>query len=116
MALEHGDWTESLTYVGECLTIARDAHRDGSSQIAEALELRAALAAAQRAPLRALRLAGAAAALRAQLNRPLAPSEQATLERRLVRARQALSAGDQAQAWAVGQASAPEQAIADALD
>jgi len=75
----------------------------------------AALAAVQSAPRRALRLAGAAAALRAPLTRPLAASEQAALERRLAPARRALSAEEQATAWAEGQAMTRAQAIADAL-
>jgi hypothetical protein len=76
----------------------------------------AALAAAQGAPRKAMRLAGAAASLRAHLNLPGAPSEQTSLARRLAPARQALSAEEQATAWAAGQAMTAEQAIAYALD
>ena len=70
----------------------------------------------EEAPRRSLRLAGAAAALRAQLSQPLTPPERAALERRLAPARRALSAAEQAQAWAEGQGMTPEQAIADALE
>jgi hypothetical protein len=87
-------------------------------RIADALEGYGALAAAQGAPRRALRLAGAAAALRERERgtRPLSPREQITRDRRLAPARQALSAEEQAAAWAEGQAMTLEQAIADALE
>jgi tetratricopeptide (TPR) repeat protein len=141
IALEQGAWTAAQTYVAESLVLVQDARHDAVPNLADqaevraalaaddptrlssftaaalpgALEIQATLAAVQGIPDCALRLAGAAAALRARLNRPLAPAEQTTLERRLAPARQALSAEEQATAWAAGQAMTREQAIADAL-
>jgi non-specific serine/threonine protein kinase len=141
IALEQGEWTAAQTHVAESLALLQDARHDAVPELAGPVEVRAALAAAdpaglitatatvlpgtletqaalaavQGTPDRALRLAGAAAALRARLNRPLAPAEQDALERRLAPARQALSAEQQATAWAAGQAMTREQAIADAL-
>ncbi len=140
VALAHGDWTVAQRYVAESLAIAQAAGQDGLPQLARALEAQAALAAVQRVPDRALRLAGAAAALRAgldpslaapphgapavvvhlaltqdRLNRALATPDRATLERSLAPARQALSADEQATAWAEGQAMTREQAITFAL-
>jgi tetratricopeptide (TPR) repeat protein len=115
MALAQGDREAAQTHVGESLTITRDTHHAGGPHVPGALEVRAALAAVQDAPLRAIRLAGAAASLRARLNQPLAASERATLEWRLVSARRALRAEEQARAWAAGEALTPEQAVAEAL-
>jgi tetratricopeptide (TPR) repeat protein len=138
--LAQGDWTAAQRYVAESLGIAQAAGQGGLPQLARALEAQAALAAVQRRPERALQLAGAAAAQRAdldpslatpqqdvpavvvhlaltqdRLNRSLARPDLATLERRLAPARQALSSGEQATAWAEGQAMTPAQAIAYAL-
>jgi non-specific serine/threonine protein kinase len=141
VALEQRDWTAAQAHVVESLAIARDAGLEGTAQLAVALEAQAALAAAQSTPERALRLAGAAAALHARLNQRVASSgrakpnglvhlsltqerldqslaapDDATLERRLATARQALSAEEQATAWAEGQAMTREQIVVYALD
>jgi hypothetical protein len=120
MALEQGEWPVAQAHLAESLAIARATGHVGTPErapeLAGVLEVGAVLAALRGAPDRAMRLAGAAVALRARLNRPLAPSEEAALERRLAPARQALSAAEQATAWAAGQAMTAEQAIASALD
>jgi tetratricopeptide (TPR) repeat protein len=138
VAFEQGDWTAAKRHAAESLAVAQEAGQEGSALFAQALEAHAALAAVTNAPDRAVCLAGAAAALRGRLhpagttaprsnevvhlalthhrlNRPLTAGEQATLERRLAPARQALSAKQQATAWAQGQAMTREQALADAL-
>jgi non-specific serine/threonine protein kinase len=136
VALEQGDWRAAQAHVAESLAVAQEAGQDGTALLASALEAQAALAALRGAAVRALRLAGAAATLRARLppplaasapdivhgaytwqrlNRSLAAVEPAPLERHLAPARQALSADDQATAWAAGQAMTPEQAVTDAL-
>jgi non-specific serine/threonine protein kinase len=115
MALARGDRAAAQAHVGECLTVTRDTRQAGGPHVPGALEVRAALAAVQGEPRRALRLAGAAAARRAELDQPPTAAERAALERRLAPARRALSAVEQAIAWADGQGMTPEQAIADAL-
>ena len=140
IALERGEWTQAQTHMAESLALVQDALDDAVPEFADPMEVRAALAAADPAgvitatttvlpgalemqaalaavhgaPDRALRLAGAAAALRARLNRLLTPAEQTALEHRLASARQALSAEEQASAWAAGMGMTREQAIADA--
>jgi tetratricopeptide (TPR) repeat protein len=120
LALELCEWKIATTHVVQSLAIARDTGWVGAPErppeLAGLLEVAAALLAVHRAPDRALRLAGAAAALRARLNRSLTADEQAALERRLTPTRQALSAEEQAAAWAEGQAMTPEQAITYALE
>jgi len=140
VALAHGNGTVAQRYVAESLASAQAGGQDGLPQLARALEAQAALATVQRVPDRALRLAGAAAALRAgldpslaapphgapavvvhlaltqdRLNRAWATPDRATLERNLAPARRALSADEQATAWAEGQAMTREEAIAYAL-
>jgi non-specific serine/threonine protein kinase len=136
--LAQGNWAVAQAQVTESLVMARDTRLVGASVIASALAMQAALAAMQGTPARAVRLAGAAAALRAHASQASAASErailerrvtflppspgsaaafgQATLERGLASARQALSAAEQAAAWAEGEAMTPEQAIAYALE
>jgi hypothetical protein len=88
LALERGDGVMADWHVTESLIIAQDTALEralpfAETPLPEALEVRAALAAAQDAPQRALRLGGAAAALRAQLHQPLAVPAEEMLERRL---------------------------------
>ena len=115
IAWEQGDLATARADVEGCLTVLRDTRPAGGAHLPEALELRAALAAAQGAPRRAMRLAGASAAVRGQLHRPPGAAERTAQERRLAPARRALSAEDQAMAWAEGQALTAEQAIGEAL-
>ena len=63
----------------------------------------------------AVRLLGAAAALRTTLGKPPTPAERAAVGTALVGLRAALGAADCAAAWAVGQALAPDDALAAAL-
>lgn len=137
--LELDDWAAADISATESLAIARDTGEIGSSDIVRALGVHAALAAIRRMPARALRLGGAAAAIRHchaafqdtpgrhARERPLTylpPSFQPrdvaagrqTLERLLAVASEALSADEQAAAWAEGQSLSVEQAIACALD
>jgi hypothetical protein len=120
--LEQDDWPAAQTCVVEILTIAQDTGQVEAPELACALEVGAALAERRGTPLQAVRLAAAAAALSAQGERPAAASiggrPAATARpawRGLTHPCPALSAAEQATAWAAGQAMTREQAIADAL-
>jgi non-specific serine/threonine protein kinase len=117
IALDQGDWVLAQTHLAASVRAALHWGKEAEWWIADALEGYGALAAVQGAPRRALRLAGAAAALRERERgtRPLSPREQVTRDRRLAPARHALSAEEQAAAWAEGQTLPLEQAIAEAL-
>jgi tetratricopeptide (TPR) repeat protein len=120
-SLEQDDWAVAQTFVAEILAIAQDRGQVEAPQLAGALEVGAALAEIQGAPVRAVRLAGAAAALHAQGERlaasvggmPAAASRPT--RQRLALDCPALSAAEQATAWEEGQAMRREQAIAYAL-
>jgi hypothetical protein len=106
--------------VTETLTIAQATSVDrvlpfGITPLPDALEVRAALAAAQHEPVRALRLAAAAAAMRAQFDQPLAPSAQVIFDRRLTAARAVLTAPQQAAAWDEGRRMTSDEMISVAL-
>jgi hypothetical protein len=121
LALKRGKWIAAQTHVVESLTIGRDIDQRGVPELEGAplplaLEVQALLAAVQGAPWRAIRLAGAAAALRTQIHQPLPAPEQVRFEEILSRAREQLSAEEQALAWTEGQGMTPEQAISDALE
>jgi hypothetical protein len=73
-------------------------------------------AAGRGRPGRALRLAGAAGALREALGLFAPRDDRPRLERWLEPARRELGPPAAAAAWAEGQAMAPEQAVADALE
>lgn len=66
-------------------------------------------------PARALRLAGAGAVQGDAATFRLPPCEQAVLEQSIATARAALDETTATAAWAVGQAPALEQAVAEAL-
>ena len=123
LSVEQDDWEAAQAPVAEILAIAQETGQVEAPELAGALEVGAALAEMQGAPLRAARLSGAAAALHAQGERPAAASvggRPAAAPRparlRLTLACSALSAAEQAAAWAEGQAMAREQAIAYALE
>lgn len=136
---EQGDWEAAESGATESLALARDTGQVGSSEIMGALMVHAAVAAVRGMPARALRLVGAAAAMHAHRSasgevadeapreRPmtyLPPSPHLSgmaagwqqLEHCLTVARQALSADEQAAAWAEGQRMSAEQVITYALD
>jgi predicted ATPase/transcriptional regulator with XRE-family HTH domain len=120
IALEREAWDVADRHVSECLSITHDTGLEialpfGEAPLPDALEARAALAAEQE-PLKALRLGGAAAALRAHLHQPLTATAEVMLEQRLAPARLALTADEQAQAWAEGQRMTSDEAIAVALE
>jgi tetratricopeptide (TPR) repeat protein len=120
LALEHSDWAVAESHVTESLLIAQDTALVrvlpfGETPLPNALEVRAVLAAVRNEPLRAFRLGGAAAAVRAQLHQPLTASAEVMLDQRLALARLALTAEEQAQAWAEGQRMSSDAAIAVAL-
>jgi hypothetical protein len=115
IALDQGDWAQAETHLAASVSAAQHWGSEGR-RIADALEGYGALAAARGAPRRALQLAGAAAALRERGTRPLTPHEQIARERRLAPARQALSAEEQAAAWAEGRAMTLERALTYALE
>jgi tetratricopeptide (TPR) repeat protein len=117
LALERSDWMVAELHVTESLRIAQDSVPErvlpfGEAPLPDALEVRAVLAAVRNEPLRALRLGGAAAAVRTQLHQPLTASAEVMLEQRLAPARLALTAEEQAQAWAEGQRMSSDAAIA----
>lgn len=136
---EQGDWMAAESGATESLTLAQETSQMGSSEIMRALMVHAAVAAVRGMPARALRLAGAVAVIptyrspsgegadRAPRERPLTylpPSPHLSdaavgrqpLVHHLTAARQALSADEQAAAWAEGQGMSAEVAIAYALD
>jgi predicted ATPase/DNA-binding XRE family transcriptional regulator len=136
---EQGDWAAAESGATESLALARDTSQVGSSEIMGALMLHAALASVRGMPARALRLASAADVIHAysspspeaadrdsreQRLNYLPPSPHVSalaacgqlLEHHLTAARQALSADEQAAAWAEGQGMSAEQAITYALD
>jgi tetratricopeptide (TPR) repeat protein len=137
MYLEQGDWTGARTHANEALTIARDTGQVAASEIVDALEVHAALAAQKGSPS-SLHLAGAAVALRANYGLPEAASRLSARERRVtyipqyarlpevlhhqtraergpVPAEHASSKDEQATAWTEGQYMSLEAAIAYAL-
>jgi non-specific serine/threonine protein kinase len=123
LSVEQDDWEAARAPVAEILAIAQDTGQVEAPELAGALEVRAALAEMQGAPLQAVRLAGAAAALHAQGERPAAASvggRPAAASRpawlRPALASSALSAAEHATAWAEGQAMTRERAIAYALE
>jgi tetratricopeptide (TPR) repeat protein len=111
LCLQRGNQAAARACFAESLTLARQ-----ENQVAASLEALAGLAAMQGQPARALRLAGAAAALRDRIGEQPWPANQAALTRTLAAAREALSAHEQAAAWAHGRALTVEQAIAEALE
>jgi hypothetical protein len=113
LALARADAPRAGERYAECLRAAQEARSFG--QTAAALEALATLAAGRAQPVRALRLLGAAAELRRRTGLSVAAGEQAALDRVLERAGQALDSTRRAEAWAHGQALAPEQAVAYAL-
>jgi tetratricopeptide (TPR) repeat protein len=120
LALERGDRVVANRHVTETLTISQATSLDrvlpfGVTPLPDALEVRAALSAAQDEPVRALRLAAAAAAMRTQFDQPLAASAQVILEEQLTAARAVLTAPQQTEAWAEGRRMTPDETISVAL-
>jgi predicted ATPase/class 3 adenylate cyclase len=114
LAEDAGDHTTARERYVASAALIRDA---GTSwAVPAALEGLAGVAAATGAPARALRLAAAAERLRQAMGTPRPPADEARLQPRLAQARDALSHKAHATAWAEGQAMAPEQAVAYALD
>lgn len=84
--------------------------------IADVLEIKAAVAARGGDPAEAACLFGAAEALREELKTPLPPSEREPYEQRVVEARTKLDGTAFAVAWGVGRSMSLDQAVAYALD
>ena len=114
VAYEQGDLAAARACSREALLI-----RQGMGDKADSpntLEGFAALAVAEGRPVRALRLAGAAAAARRAVGRAQSTVDRDVVERRLARARRALTPEEAASAWREGEAMPLEDALADALD
>jgi predicted ATPase/transcriptional regulator with XRE-family HTH domain len=110
---DQGNYGRAAPLLKESLARYRDlGDKHGMAQLVGEL---AALACAQGQPERAARLFGAAHALFAAIGARLPPPEQAAHERSLAAARARLGDTAFAAVWAQGQAMAPEQAVAEAV-
>ena len=109
-----GDTVAVAALGQECLRLLRD--QGSRSGLDDCYERLAWVASARGDPLRAARLLGAAEAVRAATGARLAPVRRADHEGVVVAVRAALGAAALAAARAEGQAMAPEQALAYALE
>jgi len=113
LSREQGDCAAATAGYMEALSMFRAlGHRRG---IARVLEYLACCAAEQARPERALKLAGAAAALREKLGTPLSAAELAELDQNLNRARENLTASEQADFWTRGHTSPLDEILEYAL-
>lgn len=109
-----GEPNEAAGYLGESLRLRRDSgDRFG---IVYCLIGLAGVANLRHQAARAARLCGAAAALQTALAAIIPPGPGLLYEGQLALVRESLGAEGFAQAWATGQALAPEAAIAEALE
>ncbi len=113
LAVEQGETTRGRSLLAEGLTSAHELSR---WELARGLETIVEMAVCEGDARCELRLAGAAAALRDALATPLWPSERDRLNIALDRARQKLCEADADAAWLLGWSTAPDQALAFALD
>lgn len=111
--LEAGDHAAAARHCKESLGIFYDQHSHWD--IADVLEVLAAVATARSDPREAARLFGAAEALREALKTPLPPSERQSYEVRVLDARTKLDGTEFALAWSVGRAMNLEEAVEHAL-
>ena len=111
--LEAGDFVAAARHCKESLAIfhAKGSHWD----IADVLEVLAAVETGRNAPREAARLFGAAEALRELLKTPLPPSEREPYEQRVVDARMKLDGTAFAMAWSLGRSMNLEEAVDHAL-
>jgi len=113
VALGEKDYAHARTMLATSLAVFQEL--DSKLDIIENLELIAELAVAQDEPIPAIRLAGAVDDLRHALGMPRPPIDHARYERMIATARAQVDATTAAAAWAIGQALAFDQAIAEAL-
>lgn len=110
IAAARGDYVAARRLFGESLVLEQEL---GSPLgILQNLEAFVALAVAERRPEVAARLAGAAAAWRLEAGLPASLTEEREQQRCLAVARRALGEAAYATEWAMGQAMAPDDAIA----
>ena len=110
---EMGDYVGATDLCKEGLELFREL---GSRwDIADVLEIMAAVASGRGDPEEAARLFGSAEALREHLKTPLPPSERESYEERVLKARSELDGTAFAVAWAWGRSMSLEQAIEYAL-
>ncbi|MDX6676863.1 MAG: hypothetical protein QOE31_915, partial [Solirubrobacteraceae bacterium] len=114
VALQEGELDEAQPLLDESLRRLRAL--GDRSELLQALERSAGLAAARGAARRAIELAAAAAAQRAQLGETLSPTDAAIVERNLAPARAALSADALAAARAQGERLTLDEALDAALE
>jgi non-specific serine/threonine protein kinase len=109
VALAEGEADEAERLLVD--SMARWAELGSQWGIAYAVEGLAGAAAARRQPSRTVRLVASATSVRRVLAEPASPLRQAYLDGLLADARVALGAERYAEAWAAGEACAPEDAI-----
>ena len=110
---EAGDFRAADNYCRQSLEVFQEI---GSRwDIADVLEVMAAVAAGLDDPAEAARLFGAAEALREHLKAPLPPSEREAYDKRVLEARKKLDGTSFAVAWAWGRAMSLEEAVSYAL-
>lgn len=110
---EAGDFVAANNYCKQSLEVFRDI---GSRwDIADVLEVMAAIATGLEDPAEAARLFGAAEALREHLKAPLPPSERAAYDKRVLEARKKLDGTSFAVAWTWGRAMSLDEAVSYAL-
>jgi predicted ATPase/class 3 adenylate cyclase len=114
LALARGDGAAAGAVQREALAIRWSAGMQ--REVGDSLDALAAVAVEAGRMERAVRLLGASAALRERLGAPVPASERAGHERRVATARATLGEDAFAAAWAAGQASSLEAAVAEALE
>lgn len=113
LSTAEGKYQDAERLYGESIQMFQTlGHKRGIARVLECVALNAA---AQSRAEQALQLAGAAAALRQRIGAPLIPAEQSQLEKKLEPVRKLLTNASGLQAWSLGWAMSPEQAINEAL-
>lgn len=110
---EAGDFLAANSYCRQSLRVFQEI---GSRwDIADVLEVMAAVAAGMNDPTESARLFGAAEALREHLKAPLPPSEREAYDRRVLEARSQLDGSSFAIAWSWGRSMGLDEAVDHAL-
>ncbi|HLJ61020.1 MAG TPA: tetratricopeptide repeat protein [bacterium] len=112
VASRQGDYARARALLAEGLVLRREL--GDKPGLAYQLEGFAGLAAAQGEAVRAARLFGAAEALREAIAAPLLPSDRPDYDRDVAAARATIPPREFADAWALGRATALDDAIAEA--
>ena len=114
LAREQGEFETAASQYRESMELIKDL--DDQWAISYLLEDIGCLSALQGKPERALRLAGAASTLREAIGAPLSPAEKEKLDCVLDKARLAISAEQQENAYQTGRKMAIDQAVKFALE